>query len=48
MVSSGSVGDPNFVYTKPQGADEPNDDFAQWSVGCEAGAQKTIKDFNSP
>jgi hypothetical protein len=48
MVSSGPVDDPNFFYNKPSGADEPNDDFAQWSAGCKAGAQKTIQDFNSP
>jgi hypothetical protein len=48
MVSSGPVDDPNFIYNKPTGADEPNDDFAQWSAGCMAGAQKTIQDFNSP
>jgi hypothetical protein len=48
MVSSGSVDDPNFFINKPQGADEPNDDFAQWSAGCEAGAQQIIQSFNSP
>lgn len=48
MVSSGPVADPNFFHNKPSGADEPSDDFAQWSAGCEAGAQKTIQDFNSP
>jgi hypothetical protein len=48
MVSSGPVSDPNFIFNKPQGADEPSDDFAQWSAGCKAGAQQTIQSFNSP
>ena len=48
MVSSGEVDDPNFVFDKPAGADEPNDNFAQWHAGCEAGAQNTIASFNSP
>ena len=42
--------DPNFLTQEntPEGAGEPNDDYAQWSAGCVAGAQKTIQDFNSP
>lgn len=48
MVSSGPVNDPNFVYNRPSGADQPNDNFAQWQAGCEAGAQNTINSFNSP
>jgi len=51
MVSSAAkVADPNFLLHEnwPQGADEPNDDFAQWSAGCKAGAQQTIQSFNSP
>jgi len=48
MVSNSPVDDPNFVYNKPAGANEPNDNFAQWHAGCEAGAQKTIQDFNNP
>lgn len=42
MVSSGPVDDPNFIIHKPQGANEPNDNFDQWYAGCEAGAKNVL------
>ena len=48
MASNGPVVDSNFVYNKPEGANEPNDNYAEWEAGCEAGARNTIKEFNSP
>jgi hypothetical protein len=47
MASNNPVGDPNFIITKPVGDDKPNDNFAQWQVGCEAGAAQVVKEFNS-
>ena len=46
MVSNTQVSDPAFLYNKPDGDDRPNDNFAQWQAGCEAGAQATIQQFN--
>jgi hypothetical protein len=42
MVSSGQIDDPNFIFDKPQGDNKPNDNFAQWHAGCEAGAQDIL------
>ena len=47
MMSSGDVNDPDFVFNKPEGADEPHDNFDQWEAGCEAGAKQVIASFNS-
>lgn len=49
MVSSGQIDDPNFFSSLnyPQGANEPNDNFARWQAGCQAGAQNVINSFNS-
>ncbi len=48
MVSNSEVADPNFVFYKPQGDNKPNDNFAEWQAGCNAGAQATISSFGSP
>lgn len=42
MASDAQVGDPNFIFYKPQGDDRPNDNFARWRAGCEAGARSTL------
>ncbi|MHB1583313.1 MAG: hypothetical protein ACYCU7_01725 [Acidimicrobiales bacterium] len=43
MASTTSVSDPNFYYERPQGDAKPNDNFARWRAGCEAGARAEIK-----
>ena len=42
MTSSGPVADPGWVIHKPMGAGEPNDNFAQWSMGCRAGGLQAL------
>jgi hypothetical protein len=47
MASSGDVSDSNFIFTKPQGDDKPNDNFSQWHHGCEVAAKNDIAEYNS-
>jgi len=45
MTSSGPVVDPHWLFEKPTGAGEPNDNFAQWFSGCMAGGLQALQDY---
>lgn len=45
MTSSGPVADPDWIIHEPTGAGEPSDNFAQWSLGCRAGALQALQDY---
>ena len=47
MVSSGEVNDSNFIFNKPEGDNEPKDNYVKWQAGCEAAARSVIANFNS-